>query len=80
MTDRETIEHLIDKHDDLINTKQVAEVLGLTTRKAWELMTRLELQGYCCKYGYRVKGGWADPEFPMGQKRNGLYWQLYLKD
>lgn len=60
---------------EVLNTKEIAAKLGVTTRKAYDLMLKQEEFGSVSAYGYRVKAGhWEDREH-SGRTSAGLYWQ-----
>jgi hypothetical protein len=61
---------------EIINTKEVAILLNISTKKAYSIMCEMEVNGNACKYGYKTKEGFEDAEFST-LKTNSLYWQIY---
>lgn len=55
-------------------TREVAQALKLTTPDAFKLCTDRAERGELSKYGYRVKGGWEDPQH-TNRKGDSLGWQ-----
>ena len=60
---------------DTFSTKEIAASLGISTHAAYIDCVRLERIGILCKNGYRIKGGWEDPEF-SNLRPSSLYWQV----
>jgi hypothetical protein len=61
---------------EIMNTKEIAELLNISTKKAYLIMIEMEANGNACKYGYKTKEGFEDPSFST-LKTNSLYWQIY---
>ena len=62
--------------NDILSTKKIGKLLGISTKSAYKLCIKAEKEGWLHKYGYRVKDGWEDPEF-SNQQTHSLYWQRY---
>ena len=58
----------------VMTTREVSEVLGISTTKAYRLLRKELNAGTVCRYGYRVKGGWDDPDH-TNRKCDSLGWQ-----
>ena len=61
---------------EIVNTKEIAAILKITTSKAYAIMIEMEKNGSACKYGYKIKGGFEDAN-NSNLKTNSLYWQIY---
>lgn len=61
---------------DVVNTKQIGVILGISTSKAYSIMIEMESKGKACKYGYKTKDGFEDATGSR-LKTNSIYWQIY---
>ena len=64
------------KVHEIKNTKEIAEILKTTTKKAYLIMVEIEKNDNAFKYGYKTKHGFEDPD-NSGLRANSLYWQIY---
>ena len=62
---------------DTFSTKELAGILNVSTKKAYSICVNLEKDSIICKYGYKTKNGWEEPDF-SGLKPNSLHWQVCL--
>lgn len=62
---------------EIASTKEIAKILGVTTAKAYQIMSELEKRKIAYKYGYKLKGGWEDPS-ASNMQYSSLYWQMEL--
>ena len=63
---------------DTFTTKDFAELCNITTKEAYNILCKLEKEGFnICKYGYWVKKGryWEDVE-QSKLRPNSLSWQV----
>lgn len=54
------LKSLIPNYCDTITTKEVASMLDISTKEAYNLCTEAETEGWLYKFGYKVKGGFED--------------------
>ena len=59
---------------DTFSTKEFAEILNVSTPTAYKICLLLEKEELICKYGYKTKYGWEDPEHSK-LRPNSVYWQ-----
>ena len=62
---------------DTFSTKEIAGRLNISTPKAYKQCLQLEDLGVICKYGYKTKYGWEEPEYSK-LRPNSLHWQVCL--
>ena len=66
---------------EVTTTKEIGVMLGISTTKAFDIMSKLEKEGLACKYGYKNRGVrgtiiWEDPS-NSDLKSHSLGWSLY---
>tara|TARA_R110001606_G_scaffold58220_3_gene139610 strand:- start:3605 stop:16288 length:12684 start_codon:yes stop_codon:yes gene_type:complete len=67
-----------ENRHEVTTTKEIAEMLGVSTKEAFSIMEKLEKEGNAFKYGYKTKKGWDDIK-STGQRANSVGWQLSSK-
>lgn len=60
---------------EVLNTKEVAAAIGLSTAKAYALLVAEEARGNVCAHGYRVSPGVWEDRAHSSRQCAGLYWQ-----
>jgi len=63
---------------DTVSTKEYASLYGISTPKAYQILSKLEELGLVCKYGYKTRSGWEDID-ESNLKPNSLHWQVNRK-
>jgi len=68
---------------EVTTTKEIGVMLGISTAKAFDIMSKLEKEELAYKYGYKTKGArgtiiWEEPS-NSNLKSHSLGWSLYSK-
>lgn len=63
------------EENEVRTTREIATALNITRKTAYKLCCDATENGWLSRYGYRVRGGWEDPDNTTRQC-DSLGWQV----